>query len=184
MIIGLSGVARSGKDTVADHLIKNYDFVKVSFADPIREALIRLDPTISVAGNYLSLATAVRLIGWEELKAESPDIRELMQRMGTEVGREMFYNNIWVDAALNRVKPGTNVVIADVRYPNEVEAIKAAGGKVWRIERPGVGPANQHPSETALVGYNFEYRIDNKGTLEDLYKAAEELLEIDLTLFK
>ena len=177
MIIGLSGVARSGKDTVADHLIKNYGFTKVSFADPIRESLLRLNPTISVAGHYMSLATAVRLIGWEELKTQSEDIRELMQRMGTEVGREMFYEDIWVDAALNKITSDMKVVIADVRYPNEADAIQKSGGSLWRIERPGIGPANEHPSESALDLYKFRIRLANDGTLEDLWKKVD--LELD-----
>lgn len=177
MIIGLSGVARSGKDSVADHLIKNYGFTKLSFADPIRESLIRLDPAISVAGNYMSLATAVRLIGWEELKTQSEDIRGLMQRMGTEVGREMFYEDIWVDAALNQIKPEMKVVIADVRYPNEADAIQKFGGKLWRIERPGVGPANEHPSESALDSYAFPVKLANNGTLKNLWEKVD--LELD-----
>lgn len=177
MIIGLSGVARSGKDTVADHLIEMHGFTKVSFADPIREALIRLDPKITVAEGYMSLASAVRLIGWEGLKTLSPDIRELMQRMGTEVGRDMFYENIWVDAALKRVTSDMKVVIADVRYPNEADAIKASGGQVWRIERPGVGPANDHPSEHALDLYEFAIKLDNDSTLENLWKKVD--LELD-----
>lgn len=177
MIIGLSGVARSGKDTVADHLVENYGFRKVSFADPIREALYRLNPDIELDGYDMKLASAVRLLGWEQLKDASSSIRGLMQRMGTEVGREMFGENIWVDTALKSIAPGEKIVITDVRFPNEAEAIKATGGKLWRVERPGVGPANDHPSESALDDYEFPIKLANEGTLEDLWKKVD--LELD-----
>lgn len=177
MIIGLSGVARSGKDTIADYLVENYGFRKVSFADPIREALYRLDPDIELDGYDMKLASAVRLLGWEKLKDASPSIRGLMQRMGTEVGRNMFGENIWVNTALNSITPGEKIVITDVRFPNEADAIQATGGKLWRVERPGVGPANDHPSESALDAYEFPIKLVNEGTLEDLWKKVD--LELD-----
>lgn len=177
MIIGLSGVARSGKDTIADHLVENYGFKKVSFADPIREALYRLNPEIDVDGYDMRLKTAVDLMGWEQLKESSSSIRGLMQRMGTEVGRQMFGENIWVDTALKDITPADKIVITDVRFPNEADAIQATGGKLWRVERSGVGPANDHPSESALDTYEFPTKLANEGTLEDLWKKVD--LELD-----
>lgn len=177
MIIGLSGVARSGKDTVADHLVETYGFRKVSFADPIREALYRLNPDIELDGYDMKLASAVRLLGWEKLKDASSSIRGLMQRMGTEVGREMFGENIWVDTALKGITPEDNIVITDVRFPNEADAIQATGGKLWRIERPGVGPVNSHLSESALDAYDFPTKLANEGSIEDLWKKVD--LELD-----
>ncbi len=177
MIIGLSGWARSGKDTVANHLVDNFGFVKVSFAEPMREALVRLNPKISIGdGLHTELASAVRLMGWESLKSESPDVRGLMQRFGTEVGRQMFGEDFWVDLALSRVKPGTNVVIPDCRYPNEANAIKATGGVVWRIERNGVGPANDHDSERALDSYEFDQRLANYETFDVLNGLVDDLV--------
>jgi hypothetical protein len=177
MIVGLSGVARSGKDTIADYLVENYGFTKISFADPIREALVRLNPEIDVDGYDMRLSTAVSLLGWEQLKDASKGIRGLMQRMGTEVGREMFGDDIWVNIALNSISPEMKAVITDVRYPNEADAIQKAGGKLWRVERLGVGPANEHESESALNAYEFPTKLANQGTLEDLYKFVD--LELD-----
>lgn len=176
MIIGVSGWARAGKDTVADYLVDNFGFVKMSFAEPMREALIRLNPTISVGGYHTELATAVRLMGWEDLKGESPDIRGLMQRLGTEVGREMFGENFWVDLALSRVKPGMNVVFADCRFVNEADAIRAAGGVVWRVERKGFGPANDHISERALDSYKFDDGLSNYETVDVLNGLVDDLV--------
>jgi hypothetical protein len=85
----------------------------------------------------------------------------------------MFDENFWVDYALNSVVDGTKVVIADVRYPNEADAIKALGGKVYRVERDGVGPANAHASENALEGYEFDGTLYNQGTIRGLYNDVE-----------
>jgi hypothetical protein len=178
MIIGLSGVARSGKDTIANYLIEKHGFTRVSFADSIREALVKLNPSIDVDGYSMKLAHAVHILGWERLKEVSQDIRGLMQRMGTEVGREMFGENVWAEVAFRAIKPDARVVISDLRYPNEAAAITSASGEIWRIERPGVGPANSHASETALDTYNFPIKITNDGTIEDLYKTVDSVLDI------
>ena len=175
-IVGLSGWARSGKDTVASRLIEKHGYTRVSFADAMREALYKLNPEIDVDGYDMRLATAVDLMGWEQLKDNSTSIRGLMQRMGTEVGREMFGEDFWVNLALNRIPDGSKVVIADVRFKNEADAVKAAGGVVWRITRDGVGPANDHISETALDSYQFDAYILNAGDIENLWGIADKLV--------
>jgi hypothetical protein len=183
--VGLSGWARSGKDTVADYLIEKYGFTKASFAQPIREALVRLNPKISLGGfQQASLATAVRAFGWEDLKDASIDVRPLMQRLGTEVGREMFGENFWVETALDRIPDGSKVVFSDVRYSNEANAVKELGGKIYRISRDGVGPANEHASETALNDYDFDDRIDNSGTVEELYAQIDRVINANGSVSK
>lgn len=175
-IIGLSGWARVGKDTVASRLVSSHGYVRSSFADLIRDALYKLNPSIDVSGYTMGLSSAVDLMGWEELKSQSVGIRGLMQRMGTEVGREMFGDNFWVDAAIDSIEDGTNVVFADVRYPNEADAIKALGGEIWRINREGIEPANDHPSETALDAYQFDCIMFNNGTLENTDWCVDDLI--------
>lgn len=171
MIIGLSGWARSGKDTVADHLVKKHGFVKMAFADPMRQALYLLNPRIQVAElNNVSLAAAVDGLGWELLKEESPDIRPLMQRLGTEVGRQLFGETFWVDLAMRQVEQHENVVISDCRFQNEADAIIAAGGMVVRVNRPGLEPANDHISERALDDFTFDEVIENSGSVTELQK--------------
>jgi hypothetical protein len=174
MIIGLSGYAQTGKDTVANYLVEHYGYVKVSFADPIREALYKLNPYIRVGDMPpSSLANAVDHMGWEEVKRFSSDARELLQRLGTEVGREMFGKDFWVNQGLLRAKEHDNVVFADTRFMNEADAIRANGGQVWRISKPGHGPINGHPSETALDEYRFDWSIPNFGSKEDLYTIVD-----------
>jgi hypothetical protein len=174
--IGMAGYARSGKDTVAAYLIEHEGYIRMSFADPIREALLALDPMVSVGGYHVPLRQAHGIYGWEGLKTSGVDVRGLLQRLGTEVGREMFGEDFWVEAALSRAEDGAKIVFADVRFPNEANAIKKLGGKVYRVERDGVGPANDHISERALDDYEFDAVIDNGGSIELLYSSLGAIL--------
>lgn len=168
--IGLSGYARAGKDSVGQFIVDTETgWERVSFADPMREALYRLNPTINANSGEVRLRNAVDEYGWEEIKKWKSDLRPLMQRFGTEVGREMFGDNFWIDYALDRIPDGAKVVFTDVRFPNEADAVKALGGQVWRVERPGCVAANAHPSETAMDGYDFDYVIHNNSHLEKLW---------------
>jgi dephospho-CoA kinase len=173
-ILGLSGYAQSGKDTIADYLVKNYGYTKISFADPIRKALYTLNPKIDIADmRGVPLSAAVDGLGWENVKADSPDTRELLQRMGTEVGRDLFGKDFWVNQAILKAREHDKVVFADVRFQNEVEAILGHSGAVWRVSKPDVEAVNRHVSETALDNYNFKKQIHNIGSLEDLYQIVD-----------
>lgn len=174
MIIGLSGYAQSGKDTVANYLVKNYGYTKISFADPIRKALYTLNPKVDIADmRGVRLSAAVDGLGWENVKVDSPDTRELLQRMGTEVGRDMFGKDFWVNQAMLKAREHEKVVFADVRFPNEVEAILGASGAVWRVSKPQVEAVNRHVSETALDSYKFDKEIHNMGSFEELYATID-----------
>lgn len=172
-IIGLSGYARSGKDTVADILVKDHGFTRVSFAQPMRDALYALNPIVNIYGD--SLQYVIDQYGWDDYKRfeEFNGIRELMQRLGTEVARKQWGENFWVDQAegimLNLLNEGKKVVFTDVRFPNEAEMIdEYVNGQVWRIRRPGVFPANDHASEVSMDDYEFDRFIDNNGTIDEL----------------
>lgn len=179
MIIGVSGWARAGKDTIADHLVKKHGYVKMSFADPMRKALYLLNPRIQVAElNNVPLAAAVDGMGWEHLKVESPDIRPLMQRLGTEVGRHLFGETFWVDLAMRQVEQHENIVFADCRFQNEANAIKAAGGTVIRVNRPGFEAANDHISEHDLDDFSFDEILTNSGDISDLNKQVSSLARV------
>lgn len=164
MIIGLSGYARSGKDTVAELLRLNYEFRRISFADPMREAILTLNPKID---SITHVSHMVEDYGWEIAKT-NPEVRRLLQVFGTDVGRKMFGENVWIDMAFKHIQPGERLVVADVRFPNEAEAIKARGGKVIRVNRHNHSAVNSHKSEIAMDNYMFDHVIYNDGTLDDL----------------
>lgn len=179
MIIGLSGYAQTGKDTIAKHLVENYGFKRIAFADPIREALYKLDPIISdiVDLPHVGIANAVDNIGWELLKQSSPQVRRLLQRMGTEVGRNMFGTDFWVYQAFKDVSSQSQVVFTDVRFPNEFHHIKSHFGKVFRVEKPGISAVNAHVSEMALDNYNFDGVILNNGSIEELNVQIDSIMK-------
>lgn len=162
MIIGLAGYARSGKDTVAGLMT---DYQRRAFADPIRETLMALDPLI---GSNLHLSAAVKREGWEEAKNIYPEVRRLLQNMGTEVGRQIIDPDLWVKISMRDLRITDQVVFTDVRFKNEAEAIKMMGGNVWRINRPGVEALNSHSSENSMDGWNYDLILTNHGSIKDL----------------
>lgn len=173
-IIGLTGVAGSGKDTVAE-LLAPYNFKRVAFADPLRELLYKLNPAIDEEADpdvgSSRLAEIVDWFGWDVAKRSYPEIRELLQRLGAG-GRDVISSTVWINAALLKASgilvEGSNVVVTDVRYPNEIDAVRGYGGEVWRVVRPGTGPVNDHETETLLDKFDVDRVLVNNGTIDDL----------------
>ena len=196
-LVGLLGKKRSGKDTFAEFLIERHGFVRVAFADPLREAAIDADPFL--VGPLLSdepqpLSAIVHVLGWEGLKdskyAESG--RRFLQNYGVAI-REID-PDFWLRAAERRIhaaiERGRSVVVTDVRFPNEADGIEATGhwrnvgdggvfvgGSLVRISRPGLVSTDVHVSETALDDRLCGFHADNGGTLADLGRAADSLVE-------
>lgn len=169
MIIGLSGYAQSGKNTVADILVDHHGFIQLAFADVIRDFIYEINPLVSCSPTGY-LQDLVNLKGWDEAKQE-PQVRKLLQSTGV-AGRNMIDEYLWVALTLSQIKDPQEgrYVITDVRFPNEAAALTAQGGQLWRIERPGVDAVNDHVSETALDAWVFDETIINDGTIEDLKK--------------
>ena len=158
MIIGLIGYAQSGKDTVAEIITTKYPFTRKAFADKIRDFLYDL--------NFDGMQFVIDSIGWERAK-KLPSVRQSLQNLGVSA-RNHLGEDIWVSAVLKSLEPNKNYIITDVRFLNEVEAIKSVGGVLWRVHRPGVGPVNDHISELELKDYETDETLVNEGTLEEL----------------
>jgi hypothetical protein len=169
-LIGISGFARSGKDTLAS-LLEPLGFERVAFADRMRAILYALNPM--VAG--VPVQVMVNEIGWDDAKTRYSEVRQLLQRLGTEGGRKNLGENVWVDAALDRFVP-EKTVITDVRFKNEAAAVRQRGGIVVRIEREGVGPVNNHPSELDVVD-DYDVLIYNNGWPEEMLEQLSEHLD-------
>jgi hypothetical protein len=174
MIIGISGYARSGKDTIAGMLIGLHGYERVAFADPIRSLLYEMNPQV----NHLSLRSIVDEYGWETAKA-TPEVRRLLQDLGVGA-RKIFGPQFWVHEAmkamLNNPKTDLKYVITDVRFANEADMIKANNGQVWRVERQGVIPVNNHISEHSLDDYSFDAVINNDSDIPSLTGQIQQLL--------
>lgn len=173
VIIGLSGYARSGKDEVAKILVNEYQFKRIAFADAIRDCVYRLNPYID---GEMRVAELVDNYGWEVAKSKE-EVRRLLQVFGTEVGRQLFNNDIWVNQVFKRMYDLNDYVIPDVRFYNEMKSIRQADGEIWRINREGVVAINTHASESALDGFEFDHTIENNGTLDDLKNQVVTLME-------
>ncbi len=204
LLVGLSGYARSGKDTAAKVLTEG-SWVRESFADRLRAFLLALDPIIEsdvesyVTGccdecvstdydvTHVRLSQIVHQFGWEKAKDSYDEVRELLQRCGTEAGRKVLGEDVWVNAVFAGWDGFTPTVITDVRFPNEARAVKERGGVVLRVERPGVGPREDalggvHPSETALDDWDFDAVLVNDGTLDDLHAKVVQAVAEKATL--
>jgi hypothetical protein len=180
-VVGLSGYARSGKDTAAQVLLAA-GWERRSFADRLREFLLALDPIVfeDEEGIGWRMSDVVGHLGWEDAKDQSEEVRRLLQRCGTEAGRKVLGEDVWVNATLGDIgtvmyglRGAPPVVITDVRFPNEARAVQDLGGMVIRVNRPGIGPKTApdgtvHSSETALDDWPFDAVIENDGTLEEL----------------
>lgn len=174
-IIALSGYARSGKDEAAKVLVEEFGFVQVAFADKLREMLYALNPMCGRGWDtsdrpVVYVQDVIDEYGWGGYKEteHGTEIRRLLQRLGTEAGRQTLWDSIWIDAALTGPDEDAKVVVSDARFFNEFDAVRDRGGYIWRIEREGIGPANDHPSETEAVGYDkFSLFLHNNGTLEE-----------------
>lgn len=172
MIIGLHGYAQSGKDSLAKILVDDFGYTRIAFADILREAIYRLNPIVEAnididRGVVVTrVQSLVDSIGWDRAKVEYEEVRRLLQVMGTEVGRQLFYEDIWVDAALKDYDPQGKYVVTDMRFDNEVAAIEGRKGVLVKVKRPGVGPVNDHVSDAGLPDEAFDLILDNDSTLE------------------
>jgi dephospho-CoA kinase len=125
-------------------------------------------------------------------------VREMLQIIGTDALRNNLHQDVWVNALMcdyipysinsgDYKKYESNWIITDLRFPNEMQAVKANGGITIKVIRPNDKdiPLDLHPSETALDDAEFDYEIVNDGTIEDLRDKVEGIiLHINLNKFK
>ena len=200
MIIGLLGFIGSGKGTVADILVSR-GFKKESFADPVKDAVAAIfgwDRALLEGDTKESRDfREAKDEWWSERTGQHITPRTMLQLMGTEAGRDTFHPDLWILSLEQRVKKNQNTVIADVRFPNECEAIRKMGGFLVRVSR-GKDPAwyddalkanmeNNtdhmakhaiHYSEWAWIGERTDYDISNNGSLSMLDADVKHLLKI------
>lgn len=203
VVILLGGYKESGKDTVADYLAGKYEnFVKIGMSDILREAIIIVNPWIQLSsdipgvgktGDFVKYIDIERAVGYTGAK-EQEEVRDWLQLEGTDVCRNLLDEDIWVKAIYRRIEglldQGKSVLVTGTRFPNEIELENtlrdediAIGVSVWvdGDERAKVKPVvasrtADHSSEHSLTSLDFEYILDNNGTLKELYAHTDALL--------
>ena len=171
LLIGLTGLAGAGKDTVRAILEKNHDAFGLAFADPMRDMLGALLESIGLSSEWMTERHLKELV----IPELGTSYREMAQRLGTEWGRAIG-EDFWLRIASAKVQmyrqQGDHIVISDVRFPNEAAWIQAQGGVVWRILRPGLEAVRSHASEMHFDHLPYDYTILNQGSLEELDRAV------------
>jgi hypothetical protein len=182
MIIGLTGYAQSGKDSVAKILVEKHGFIRVAFADRIRDFLFDANPIYSWTANEPNyVRSLVEAVGWEEAK-KNPEVRRLLQNVGV-AARNIFGETFWIDQAMRQLDTVNDYVITDVRFTNEADTLKQINDwseetvvELWRIKRTGTSAVNDHVSESEMDGYKVDKILSNSGTLEELELLVERRL--------
>ncbi len=155
LLIGIAGSVRAGADTVAGLLVDAHEFRRFAFCDPLREALLRLDPMLD---RSTSLRMLVADLGWDGARAHrtyGPEVRRVHD-VYAQVSRDMFGEDAWVRLLEARVAADANlhgpcpVVVCDVQSPIEAQWVAEHGGVVWRVERPRLSAAPEHETQPAL----------------------------------
>jgi len=161
-IVGIIGFAHVGKSQVAQTLIDEYNFTRMKFADGLKNMLRAIGLTEEEIEGDLKEQPC------ETLGGHTP--RHAMITLGTEWGRKLIHEDIWVLALRKQIleSAAERIVIDDCRFLNEAGMIRRLGGSIWHIERPGYGPVKHHPSELEHLQIQSAATLKNDGTIEQL----------------
>lgn len=203
MIIGLVGFAGSGKDTVGEVLTSKFAFKKFAFADTLKDSVSTLfgwsrhllEGDTNESREFREKVDPF----WSDKLGEDITPRMILQRMGTEVVRSNIHDDFWIYALEKRIQGVKDVVITDVRFPNEIDFIWKSGGFIVRVMRGNdpvwydtamsanmynnpaimnVEYSHVHVSEWAWIGTRFDYLINNDGSKVQLEAMSKHMLDI------
>lgn len=174
MLVGIHGISRSGKDETANILAAKYDFTKRNLANPIRQVLLGVFDSLPWTAD---IRATVELYGWDFAKEEHPWTVEAMIALGQ--GMRDIDEETWIRHALDGYGIDfVNLVLPDIRQPNEVEMILNNGGQMWLVEREGMTPRGM---DNLLKDVPYEYIIENSGTLTDLMHSVDAIMDLEIT---
>lgn len=181
VVVGITGIARAGKDTLADCLASKPHDKKVSLAEPIKLG-------VATILNIPIVWTNTDGIKDSTVPGFNFTLRKAMQTLGTEWGRALD-ENVWVDIArrkLNSHREGMDnlgitdsvFVIPDIRFNNEAEWVLGEGGVVIRVQRGDAPPVQSHASEAGVSNKHVAIVMDNNGTKEEFMYRAREMRSV------
>jgi hypothetical protein len=203
MLLGLCGFAGSGKDTAAAYLVQKHGFVKVAFADPIKDILSAIygwDRNALEGCTPKDREFREKEDTWwsKELNTKITP-RNQMQVWGTEIGRKRVHPHLWILSVKRKVEQlleeGKHVVITDCRFPDECELVKQLGGKMVRVHRnypewfgmachspqemPKVYP-HVHVSEYSAIHVEVDHIFTNENSIYELHRQVESFITNNL----
>ncbi len=205
MIVGIAGFIGSGKDTIADYLITFKGFKRMSYAGPLKDAIASIfgwDRDLLEGTTKYSREWRDTVDPWWAERLQIPHLtpRWVLQQWGTEVGRRAFHDDIWIASIENQLRTTKdNIVLSDCRFPNELKSIKRIGGLTVRVSRGDNPPwynaavaynfgnkdslsvlqeHNVHASEYSSVGLDYDYYVDNSGTVDELHRKIDSIINL------
>jgi hypothetical protein len=208
LIIGLSGLIGSGKNTAADYLKRSHGYTQLAFADALKDTvgnIFRWPRHLLEGDTDESRIFRETIDGWwgRRLGIKNFTPRYALQHIGTDVFRQHFNDSIWILSVESKIadlqEHGYSVVVTDVRFPNEMDSLRRLGARfllISPVQKPawyevarGFSPYDRkqgmqalyplvHESEYAWVSQQFDAEIVNSGTVNDLYDRIEEQLKV------
>lgn len=199
-LVGITGLKQSGKNTAAEALVESLGFTPDAFADDLKAIIydtegiwVRVPATVLSSNprrpmykpeQFLPYQEVVDRLGIDNAKELVPDVRRILQTFGTEGMRNRFGPSIWSDRVLERAAQrhaqdtDSRTVITDVRFPDEAEAVRRAGGFLIRVVRPGQPTGiDQHASEALISSLPVDLEIVNDSTIEALQDQVIEAVQ-------
>jgi hypothetical protein len=208
LIIGLSGLIGSGKNTAADYLKRSHGYTQLAFADALKDTvgnIFRWPRHLLEGDTDESRIFRETIDQWwsQRLGIKNFTPRYALQHIGTDVFRQHFSDSIWILSVESKIadlqEHGYSVVVTDVRFPNEMSALRSLGARsllISPVQKPawydvarGFSSYNLiqgmrelypqvHESEYAWVQEQFDAEIVNSGTINDFYDRVEEQLKV------
>jgi hypothetical protein len=200
MIISISGLIGSGKDTIADYLVNKHGFRRESWAGTLKDAAscvfgwdrVLLEGKTSESRKWRELPD----VWWSERLGINVTPRNVLQEWGTDVCRNNYHDAIWIASLENKIrKTNDDIVISDSRFQNELDSVKRLGGITIRVTR-GESPVwmneylahgktpewtkkypNVHASEYSSVDCKYDHIVENNGSIDQLYNNINDLLQ-------
>jgi hypothetical protein len=177
MIIGLIGHKGEGKSSVAKILHGLNGFAPAKFAGPLKTMLYAFYKAHGLAPEAIldKIEGNLKEVPCMFLAGRTP--RYAMQTLGTEWGRNLIHDQLWIKSLQERLKNGeSNIVVDDCRFLNEAAALRESGAKLVRVYRASLQPDKTHPSEIEIPLIPVDYVIDNSGPIEALPAKVDRML--------
>lgn len=182
-IIGIIGRKRHGKDTVGNFLVKYLNFIRLGYADNLKECC-RAVFGFNDEQLYGNLKETID-------KYWNITPRKAFEYVGTDLFRNQIHNilpdigsDIWIKSLERKIlnlsenNDNLNIVFTDVRFQNEIDFIKKHNGIIIKVERPDIISDSTHESETNCDNFQFDHKIINDSTLDELNNKINNIFNI------